>query len=178
MSFLLARVRPTYLWHGVLTRRPFPDRPTLANNEVFPLRTDGDFAVAATFPGSPDARVLLNFGEHYELLGQTIAKALAALPEAEFVLVRLNLPAGKRLPPSLLDERVFILQDVQGERDALVDAGRSVLVVADRFVRTDTELGDNHLVLEWHGSRDAVPRLNALVRELGQYGLDEVQDAS
>lgn len=161
-------VAPADVFTGRLERSPFPGRPVRAIAAPRPLRLPHDFAVVARFGRSRGTPVLLSYAEHFELLATVVARALACLPDLDVVLIRMRMPGTGRLPPDLLREEVLLVEEVDAELERLGGAGRSVLVIADRFLRNPQEQGDNGLTVGLHpgtagdGFRDLVHLLISL----------------
>lgn len=132
-----------------LYANPFPQTPSLAQAMTMPLHTERDFASMASLP-TGDVPILLNHAEHYRLLDGLLQTLWQSLPELH-ILLRMQMPAGGRMPRSFLDERVLMLQDVADEESRRQPYQQPLLVIDDRLPRYPLEAGDNRLQLRLHG---------------------------
>lgn len=155
---------------GVLTRRPFPLRASPALAQVLPLTKETDFARFAelTNCGTP---VYVNFVEHYEMLSALVTKALEQWPELS-VLIRISMPGGMRIPKTLLNDNVLLLEDIRPEEAKLTQYGVDVLVIEDYFVHLDMEKGNNDIALRLYSETPSESGFSQLCEQLVEWGIN------
>lgn len=155
---------------GVLQRRPFKQRATPAMAQILPLTTVNDFErfVELKSFGSP---VFLNFFEHYDMLSQLVELAEKQWPEL-FVLVRVSMPGGMRIPKTLLKDNVLLLEDIEAEEQKLSQYNESVLVIEDYFVHFDMEKGNNQLALRLYTDEPAIDAFTQMCEQLAEWGIN------
>ena len=99
--------------------------------------------------------VLVNHQEHYQLLCEIIEHILAIDSDSSIIL-RMQMPAGGRMPKLLLDDRILMVQDVEIEESLQSKcSNRTVWVLDDRIIRYPLEAGDNSLSIRIHNPADA-----------------------
>ena len=133
-----------------LCANPFADTPSLAQAMTMPLHTERDFASMAELP-TGDVAILLNHAEHYRLIDGLLQTCWQVLPELH-MLLRMQMPAGGRMPRSFLDERVLMVQHVGDEESRWQPALGPLLVIDDHLPRYPLEAGDNRLQLRLHAA--------------------------
>ncbi|WP_144392891.1 hypothetical protein [Pleionea sediminis] len=138
---------------GDLERTPFPNRPTLAQARMMPLFNEHDFTVMADLPAN-ETRVLLSFSDYFEMLAGLVDVALNSNLDLEQILVSVSMPSGGRLPKPLLNDRVFMLQDITDEEARLVKSDKRFLVIDDHICRFRLQTGDNSIHLRMHNIKD------------------------
>lgn len=154
---------------GVLQRRPFKLRATPAMAQFLPLSSDNDFerfVELKTF-GSP---VLINFLEHYEILSSLVETAMQQWPEL-FVLVRVSMPGGMRIPKTLLNDNVLLLEDITPEESKLSQYQTDVLVIEDYFVHFDMEKGNNQFAMRLYSEFPSEAHFEKLCDMLSEWGV-------
>ncbi|WP_281557901.1 hypothetical protein [Thalassomonas sp. RHCl1] len=159
---------------GTLTRRPFPNKPSIAEAQMLPLTSDSDFEVFTSF-NSATCPVLLNVREHYQLLSDLVDEAQARWPDI-FILIRLSMPGGMRIPAKLLADNVLLLEDISFEEQKLIDIAKALLVVEDRFSRVEIDNNDNSIHLRLYlgeklSKEPADDALQPLIECLAQRGV-------
>ncbi|WDE02323.1 hypothetical protein [Thalassomonas actiniarum] len=159
-----ARMKP---FTGTLTRRPFPNKPSIAEAQMLPLSSDSDFEVFTSF-NSATCPVLLNVREHYQLLSDLVDEAQVCWPDV-FILIRLSMPGGMRIPAKLLTDNVLLLEDITFEEQKLIDIASPLLVVEDRFSRVEIDNNDNSIHLRLYLGKELGKELGEeLGKELGE----------
>lgn len=131
-----------------LVANPYPNTPCMSQAMVMPLVTERDFASMGALP-SGDVAILLNHEEHYRLLDGLLQLLWQATPELQ-ILLRMQMPAGGRMPRSFLDERVLMVQDVADEESRWQPHHGALLVIDDHLPRYPLEAGDNTTRLRLH----------------------------
>lgn len=157
-------------FEGVLQRRPFKLRATPAMAQFLPLSKESDFARFAelTTHGSP---VFINFAEHYEVLTNVVEQAMSAWPEL-FVLIRVSMPGGMRIPKTLLHDNVLLLEDVRFEEEKLAQYDENLLVIEDYFVHFDMEKGNNQFAMRLYSNSPAEAEFAKLRDMLAEFGVN------
>lgn len=155
---------------GVLQRRPFKNRATPAMAQVLPLTKVNDFErfVELNSFGSP---VFVNFFEHYDMLSQLVEQAEKQWPDL-FVLIRISMPGGMRIPKALLKANVLLLEDIEAEEQKLSQYNEDVLVIEDYFVHLDMEKGSNQLSCRLYTEKPAIDAFTQLCEQMMEWGIN------
>ncbi|WP_444930794.1 hypothetical protein ACJJIF_03135 [Microbulbifer sp. SSSA002] len=129
---------------ATLERNPYPDslKPCVA--QMLPLRNERDFLALSNLPVNTSP-VLLNHAEHYQLLLDILQHLESVDLDIDIVLVRMQMPAGGRMPAALLKDTVLMLHDLIGEEAILVSEGKPYIAIEDSLVRHPFEAGTNQL---------------------------------
>lgn len=163
--------RYTQQYIGELKDIPFTHKPSAALARCMPLTSDNDFEVFARLPNS-SAPILINFIEHYQILDALVLHANELWPQELTILIRLSMPGGMRLPKSLLEPNVLLMQDIQPEIEKLSDQVPYLLTIDDSFIRYQLEQGNNQMALSFISNADDQAINFALfVRKLAQFNI-------
>ncbi len=92
--------------------------------------------------------LVISFYEYYRFLDRLVGMVLEE-GFATLVLVRVKMPSVIPLPRSLLDVRVAIFYDIDGESSALSARGREHLCVDADFKLYSWSAGDNSFAIRW-----------------------------
>lgn len=145
-------------FHGILTRMPFPHRPSLAQAQMLPLYTDNDFEVFSQLTCT-QRPVYLNIPEHYEILAE-LADIAGKTWENITIVTRISMPGGMRIPATLLADNVLLVEEVAIEEAQISHSSQPVLVIDDRFSRIEIENNNNEIQLRLYLPDDYFPTDN------------------
>ncbi|WP_444922477.1 hypothetical protein ACJJID_09275 [Microbulbifer sp. CnH-101-G] len=157
-----------------LLRNPYPQNPKLCAAQTLPLQGESDFLAISLLPVG-NIPVLLSFSEHYQLLVELLECVDHSGVEIETILLRMQMPAGGRMPKLFLQERVLMLQDVQTEELILQKAGKPYLVVEDTLVRHPLESGRNNICIRICTAEDSDNLIAMISEKLLNLGFDNVE---
>lgn len=158
---------------AALVRNPYPHLPKLCAARTLPLEREVDFEAFSILPVN-SSPMMLNYAEHYRLIVELLACMKTFEPKFDAFLLRMQMPAGGRMPKEFLDQRVLMLQDVSGEESILQREGKSYLAIEDSLPRHPLEAGDNKIRIRLScidsssGSRlDLIETVSAKLQDLG-----------
>ena len=163
-------------FNGQLSRAPFEGKVSAALARYMPLESDNDFEVFAQLPSS-QAPIFLNFAEHYQILNALVTLANSLWPDDLCILLRLSMPGGMRLPGTLLNDNVLLMQDVSPEVTRLQFKVPSLLVIDDHLLRYQLEQGHNQMQISFYAKQDKGhdgAAFEQLVMSLSDYGIGAV----
>ncbi len=151
-----------------LTANPYPDTLKLCQARTLPLKGESDFSVLSSLPVS-QVPVFVNHSEHYQLLCELTACLFEFLSDVT-LLIRMQMPAGGRMPKAFLDERILMVQDVCSEENILKKNGESLVVLDDRIIRYPLEQGNNELAIRVYYCDEVAPLIEGLSKLLAERG--------
>ncbi|MCO7225537.1 hypothetical protein [Pleionea sp. CnH1-48] len=157
-------------YQGVLSRTPFPNRPSQALAQTMPLMNESDFRMMASLPTS-DARVFLSFADYFEVLARLVELTLEHNSDIEMILVKISMPSGSRLPKSLLNEKVLMLQDIHSEQERLQNENIPFVVIEDYLCRFRLQQGDNRFFYRCY-HQDSEANLDEVTTYLADTGFE------
>ncbi len=131
---------------GVLTANPFENNVKLSLARTLPLMTEQDFYSMSTLPTS-DVPVWVTHSEHYQLQLLILKAIEEMMPQDLVILLRMQMPAGGRMPKGLLRDHILLLQDVVGEEQQLIRQAQNFAVIDDHIIRYPMEAGDNRVTI-------------------------------
>ncbi|WP_445359832.1 hypothetical protein ACJJIL_12425 [Microbulbifer sp. EKSA005] len=127
-----------------LERNPYPDTLKSCLAQMLPLSTEQDYLALSSLPVN-SSPVLLNHSEHYQLLLDILRYFEDSELDIDLILIKMQMPAGGRMPSALLQDTVLMLHDLAGEEAILVREGRRYIAIEDSLVRHPFEAGTNQL---------------------------------
>jgi len=151
---------------------PFTNTPSAALARCMPLSSESDFEVFARLPNS-QAPILINFIEHYKILDALVLRANELWPDDLTILIRLSMPGGLRLPKSLLEPNVLLMQDITPELDKLSRGAGYLLTIDDSFIRYQLEQGDNQIAISLTSDNNDDDRFSQFISALAQFNIGE-----
>ena len=165
--------QPSAIYHGVLTRMPFPHRPSIAQAQMLPLFTDNDFEVFSQLTCT-QRPVYLNVPEHYEILSELVAIASQTW-ENITIIARISMPGGMRIPVNLLADNVLLVEEVSLEEAQISHSAQPVLVIEDRFSRIEIENNNNEIQLRlYHPDETSQDILTPLTDYLASINIKDI----
>jgi len=163
---------------AALVRNPYPDLPKLCAARTLPLQGEVDFEAISILPVNSNP-MLLNYAEHYRLIVELLARIDTFETKPDTFLLRMQMPAGGRMPKEFLDERVLMLQDVSGEEAILQSEGKLYIAIEDTLPRHPLEAGDNKIRIRiFCADRDPDPYgdlVDGVSEKLKALGFDAVK---
>ncbi|WP_299587618.1 hypothetical protein [uncultured Microbulbifer sp.] len=157
-----------------LLRNPYPKQPKPCVAQILPLEGESDFLAISQLPVGKTP-VLLSFSEHYQLLVELLECVDSAGLEIDTILLRMQMPAGGRMPKQFLQDRVLMLQGVHEEELILHQQGTSYLVIEDTLIRHPLESGSNSLRLRIRCVADCNYLISRISEKLLQLGFDSIE---
>lgn len=155
-----------------LTANPYPGTLKLCQARTLPLEGESDFSVLSSLPVS-QVPVFVNHSEHYQLLCELIDCLFEPLSNVT-LLIRMQMPAGGRMPKAFLDERILMVQDVCSEEYLLKKNGVPLVVLDDRIIRYPLEKGNNELAIRFYHCNEAAPLIETLSKLLVERGFSNI----
>ncbi|WHI49612.1 hypothetical protein P3339_14155 [Microbulbifer sp. MLAF003] len=129
---------------ATLVRNPYPDLPKLCAARTLPLHREEDFEAISILPVNSNP-MMLNFAEHYRLIVELLGCIKSFEARIDTYLLRIQMPAGGRMPKEFLDEKVLMLQDVRAEEAFLQREGKPYIAIEDTLPRHPLEAGNNKI---------------------------------
>lgn len=116
------------------------------------LLGENDYLAAKRFESDARIPVYVSYLQHYAILKDLADRAAVYFPSAR-VLIRFHNVYVRPLPPSLLSEQVFLVDDPDAMAATLLRSGVSeILVIDDRIRRDSAERGDNTVRITLHAN--------------------------
>jgi hypothetical protein len=140
------------------------------------LEGESDFSVLSSLPVS-NVPVFVNHSEHYQLLSELIDCLFEHISDVS-LLVRMQMPAGGRMPKVFLDERILMVQDVTNEETLLKKNEGPVVVLDDRIIRYPLEQGNNELCMRFYHCDESGAIVKNLFNLLTERGFISIEEAS
>lgn len=159
-----------------MTQNPYPNTLKLCQARTLPLEGESDFSVMSSLPVS-NVPVFVNHTEHYQLMSELITCLLAHISDVT-LLMRMQMPAGGRMPKAFLDERILMVQDVSSEEKILEKSCVTLVVFDDRIIRYPLEQGNNELCIRLYQFDQSEILIEDLSNLLAQRGFTEISCTS
>ncbi|WP_444890619.1 hypothetical protein [Microbulbifer sp. DLAB2-AA] len=157
-----------------LLRNPYPQTPKLCAAQTLPLKGESDFLAISQLPVGTTP-VLLSFAEHYQLLVELLECLDQSGVLIEIILMRMQMPAGGRMPKVFLHERVLMLQDIQAEEYILQREGKPYLVIEDNLVRHPLEAGNNSIHIRISATENCEKLVSLYSEKLLELGFGAIE---
>jgi hypothetical protein len=147
----------TLSFSGKLTVSPFKGQVFLCDTRFPVIATEDDFAGYAEMSRATWAPVLMSFPQKSLFLSRILSSVDATVgPHLDRIVMNCRVP-GRRLPVESMDEKLFLVVDLEPEINELVKTDDSVLAIYEGLVRFPLEEGDNDIVVTWHNCRGPDP---------------------
>ncbi|MCO1334749.1 hypothetical protein MO867_10400 [Microbulbifer sp. OS29] len=167
-------MKTTVRLSGVLERNPYPLSPKVCEARMLPLKEESDFIAISALPVNT-CPVLLNHTEHYRLLEELLQIIEQSSLSIDIILLRMQMPAGGRMPKAFLTDSVLMLHDVVGEESILLREGKSYIVIEDSLPRHPFESGSNQLEVRISTAESSQLLVEALAKQLIECGFANIK---
>lgn len=153
-----------YQFSGELVAPVYTNKPVLARNHIFPLKSVEDYETHSLLSALPSRRSFLLPSELYSFISELMRELQALAFEFEFIFIRLGAPILEKVPNELLAANVFISVDGKGLLDLAQAQGcRRILYINNNFlINYVNDFGDNTLALNLHYDEDKNKELKSI----------------
>ncbi|WP_299945145.1 hypothetical protein [uncultured Microbulbifer sp.] len=157
-----------------LLRNPYPHLPKLCSARTLPLEHAGDFQALSSLHVN-SVPILLNYSEHYKFIVNLLKCINSCNPQFKTLLLRMQMPAGGRMPREFLHEQVLMLQDVSNEEAILTQEGKAYLVIEDTLIRHPLEAGQNTIRVRISSPDHCRDLVESICQRLHAHGFEGVE---
>lgn len=157
--------------HFRLHTSPPPHVPRPATASMIPLSSGEDFEAITALPSlSANVPVLVTMSQMQELMVAIVEQANLHLAPLDLCLLTARMPAGPRIPARLLEPDVFLVGNLDMERERLAVRNQRFLSIDNHLVRHNLDAGDNSVTVEWFQERPAPQAWVAFVTSVTALG--------
>jgi len=101
--------------------------------------------------------IYINAKDNYLLLEELVSKASELMPDIDYFITNPQMPGCSRIPKRLLASDVLFVNDMEADRDILLNEGFSVLTINSELVRHSLEIANNTIALNLFTPHKAPP---------------------